>query len=251
MTSIGSASCVAAYVPRLTQMKISAGHPKSTNAAPYLYEFRSLGLNVPRYTKWLVQRLQEKHKDLSGPPVRFVRAILPSLKAAAELVPDAALLINASGLGSKSLNDVRDDKVYPIRGQTVLVYAPRFRDAKYTRCYSRITPYGASYVIPRARSGQVILGGTFDERNTNPLKPNVDVTERILKECVALAPELLPDYVDPKDPNAWVGLDVISNNIGVRPAREGGARVELDAPLSVHGRKVGVIHAYGIGTSRC
>ena len=225
-----------------------AGQPKSSQEAPYLYEFRSLGLNVPRYLTWLVQRLNEPHKDLPGPPVRFLRGYMPSLKAAAELVPGASVVINASGLGSKSLEDVRDDKVYPIRGQTVLVYAPRFRDPKYTRCYSRLTKEGATYVIPRARSGLVILGGTFDARKTDSMLPDAEVTERILKNCTELAPELLPDYVNPNDPTGWVTLDVIRNNVGVRPAREGGVRVELDKPLSMHGRDVGVVHAYGIGT---
>lgn len=212
-----------------------------------MYEFRSFGLNVPRYTKWLVQRLSEPHKDLPSPPVRFVRGYVPSLKMAAGLVPGASVVINASGLGSKSLEDVQDDKVYPIRGQTVMVYAPRFRDPKYARCYSRITQSGATYVIPRARSGQVILGGTFDAHKSNPLVSDAETTERILKEATELAPELLPEYVDPSDPTGWVTLDVIRNNVGVRPAREGGARVELDKPLDLNGRQVGVVHAYGIG----
>ncbi|KAI3626872.1 hypothetical protein CBS14141_000873 [Malassezia furfur] len=224
-----------------------AGQPKSTDEAPYLYEFESMGLNVPRYLQWLVKRLSEPHKDLPGPPVRFLRGYVPSLKAAAELVPGASLVINASGLGAKNLEDVRDDKMYPIRGQTVLVYAPRFRDPKVARCYSRITKDGATYVIPRARSGQVILGGTFDVRKTDTLKPNADVTDRILRNCVELAPELLPETADPNDPTAYVTVDVLRNNIGVRPAREGGVRVELDKPLQVDGHEVGVIHAYGIG----
>lgn len=226
-----------------------AGQPKSTDEAPYLYEFESMGLNVPRYLQWLVKRLSEPHKDLPGPPVRFLRGYVPSLKAAAELVPGASLVINASGLGAKNLEDVRDDKMYPIRGQTVLVYAPRFRDPKVARCYSRITKDGATYVIPRARSGQVILGGTFDVRKTDTLKPNADVTDRILRNCVELAPELLPETADPNDPTAYVTVDVLRNNIGVRPAREGGVRIELDKPLQVNGHEVGVIHAYGIGMS--
>ncbi|WFC99292.1 D-amino-acid oxidase [Malassezia yamatoensis] len=225
-----------------------AGQPKTTEQAPYLYEFESLGLNVPRYLEWLVMQLKQPSNGSSGAPVRFLRGTVPTLKAAAELNPQATIVINATGLGAKNLGDVRDEKVYPIRGQTVLVYAPKFRDAKVSHCYDYRTPQGTNYVIPRGRSGQVILGGTFDARKTDTLVPDADVTRAILKKCAELAPDLLPDHVDPKDPDAWVTLDVLSNNIGVRPAREGGVRVELDKPMSIDGREVGIIHAYGIGT---
>ena len=74
------------------------------------------------------------------------------------------------------------------------------------------------------------------------------VTERIIKNAIDLAPALLPDAVDPKASDAWTKVDVATVNIGVRPAREGGARVELDPhALQLAGRRVGVVHAYGIG----
>ena len=57
----------------LTQLiEHPAGHPGSAKDAPYLYEFRSLTLNVPEYLNWLVRRLTEKN-DLEGPPAKLVR----------------------------------------------------------------------------------------------------------------------------------------------------------------------------------
>lgn len=43
-------------------------------------------------------------------------------------------------------------------------------------------------------------------------------------------------------------VEIISHNVGLRPAREGGARIELER-RKVGGRKVGVIHAYGFGSA--
>ena len=64
----------------------------------------------------------------------------------------------------------------------------------------------------------------------------------VLMECA------WPEHVRADDADAWKSLDVVGVNIGVRPARAGGARVALDEqPLEMHGRRVGVIHAYGIG----
>lgn len=222
----------------------------ATLGPPYAYKFRSLCLHVPKYTEWLVAQLERHMPPPAGPPVEFVRiAAASSLRAAAQLFKDAMLLVNATGLGSQDLADVRDEKLYPIRGQTVLVNAPRFREESVARCINSLSGSGPSYVIPRARSGQVILGGSFEVRQTRPLTPNNQLTERIIKDAIRQAPELLPEGVDPQDTEAWKKVDVIRVNVGVRPAREGGARVELETkPISLEDRQVGVIHAYGIGT---
>ena len=233
----------------LTQLiEHPAGHPGSAKNAPYLYEFRSLTLNVPEYLNWLVRRLTEKN-DLEGPPVKLVRITkLASLHTAAYLVPDANLIINATGLGSQDLLETQDKGVYPIRGQTVVVSAPRFRNVETARCWTKIVNGESTYIIPRARTGHVILGGTFDVRQSDCMIPDAKVTERIIRDSVELAPELLPEGVDAMAPDAWKHAKVLRVNTGLRPAREGGARVELDStPIRGPRHQVGVIHAYGIG----
>lgn len=219
----------------------------ASQEAPYRYDFRSLTLDTPKYLQWLAAQVQGS--SLPGPPGTIVRiSTISTLQSAAALVPKASVLVNATGLGSQDVREAHETGAYPIRGQTVLVRAPRFREAEFAHCYSMISSHGATYVIPRACSGFVILGGTFDVRNTSLLRPDPAVTERILKNAIDLAPALLPEGVDPKAPDAWTKVDVVAENIGVRPAREGGARVELDAhALQLAGRRVGVVHAYGIG----
>lgn len=56
-------------------------------------------------------------------------------------------------------------------------------------------------------------------------------TEAILKRAKVLAPELV---------NGDGGFDVVSDQVGFRPSREGGPRVELE---EVDGKKI--VHSYG------
>lgn len=82
----------------------------------------------------------------------------------------------------------------------------------------------------------------------------MNTAERILKECYEICPEL-------SEGRGWEDIQVISHNVGLRPLRQGGCRVELEYRkigdggrdiVPVHGRngkgrQVGVVHAYGIG----
>ena len=191
--------------------------------------FSSFTISVPRYTAWLVSQLR-------GRGVRFLRVpTVSSLSAAAALVPRAAVLVNATGLGARTL--ASDDAVHPIRGQTVLVRAPAVR-----RCVMK-TGDPTLYVIPRAESGDVILGGTFAPHDAR-LSPDQHTAARIIDGCASLVPELVQH--DGK-------VHILGHNVGLRPARDGGARVQADSPITVDAngsgsrRRVGLVHAYGIG----
>ncbi|WVQ68716.1 uncharacterized protein L199_006925 [Kwoniella botswanensis] len=81
--------------------------------------------------------------------------------------------------------------------------------------------------------------------------------ERILQGCYKLCPKLAGP-----DGQSWKDIEVVAHNVGLRPAREGGARLELEkrqigkvgstqlAPGNIRnslGRKVAVLHTYGMG----
>jgi len=105
------------------------------------------------------------------------------------------------------------------------------------------------YVIPRP-DGSVILGGTF-QHDSWELSVNHRTARRIFERCTALVPDLLPSR----------GTTILSHNVGLRPARRGGPRVEVEIiqlPLAndlvpCNGietrpkRSLKVIHAYGFG----
>jgi len=83
----------------------------------------------------------------------------------------------------------------------------------------------------------VILGGTyFPSPSTDP---DPFEAERILKQCYALEPKLTN-----KEGGGWKAIEVVRHQVGLRPAREGGARIELERR-----EKGGVVHAYGFGAS--
>lgn len=83
------------------------------------------------------------------------------------------------------------------------------------------------------------------------------VADRILQDCFKLIPELAgPEIIvegNTKRARTWKDIEIVSHNVGLRPARKGGVRVELEErqlPGIVSEKrndKVAVVHAYGIG----
>lgn len=57
--------------------------------------------------------------------IKLERRQLSSIKELLASHPDTSLVLNATGLGSLKLEDIRDTDVYPTRGQTVLVAEPK------------------------------------------------------------------------------------------------------------------------------
>jgi D-amino-acid oxidase len=115
-----------------------------------------------------------------------------------------------------------------------------------------------AYIIPRPGGTHVILGGTYTPHNHSSL-PDLDEAQRILQDCYKLDPLLA-------GPNgkSWGDIKVVNHGVGLRPAREGGARVELERraigecggdrgslipDIRGKGREVGVVHAYGLGAA--
>lgn len=72
---------------------------------------------------------------------------------------------DADSPGSKWLTDVLDKNVEPIRGQIVLVKAPRVSTCTMDATLTTSEPTRSTYVIPRPNSGgQVICGGCYEVR---------------------------------------------------------------------------------------
>ena len=153
------------------------------------------------YLPWL----QERFRASGG---RVVRRAIGHFQE----VP-GAVVVNATGLAAGRLCD--DDAVYPVRGQVVLVAQPGLTTS------IRDEQYGV-YIHPR--SADVVLGGTFDDDETD-VTPDKSVSREILRRCAELVPAL-------RD------APVLGEKVGLRPARRGGPRVERD------GR---IVHAYGHG----
>lgn len=130
------------------------------------------------------------------------------------------IIVNCSGLGSKSL--VGDDKMYPIRGQVLKMEAPWLKN--FIRDGD-----GKTYIYPGIHS--VTVGGTKQEGDWR-LQPDEGDREAMLERCCKLEPSLRKAKVLTE----WVGL---------RPGRVS-PRVEMEL-MQLRGHKVPVVHNYGHG----
>ncbi|KAG1904771.1 uncharacterized protein F5891DRAFT_1257979 [Suillus fuscotomentosus] len=213
--------------------------------------FDTVSVNPAEYLPWL-------QSELVSYGVTFERRNVRSLDELRSLVGPNGILVNASALGSRSIIGVEDTKLYPIRGQTILVHAPGLQECVLVESQ----PCGpkaeeATYIIPRPGKGQsdtAILGGTFQSRNWDT-SLDMQIARGIFERCAALAP-----YLKSAESR------ILKHNVGLRPAREGGPRVELEriamplqsthdlipwngSPASGHdcGQSMLVVHAYGFG----
>jgi D-amino-acid oxidase len=91
-------------------------------------------------------------------------------------LPEAPLVVNCSGLGSRKLAD--DPTSTPVRGQVVVV--EQFGLDEWW-----LAEDGPTYVIPR--TDDVILGGTDDEGDWSRT-PSPDVAADIVRRATAARP---------------------------------------------------------------
>lgn len=119
--------------------------------------------------------------------------------------------------------------MYPTRGQTILVHG----EASKVRTFEGIGRI--RYVIPRKGSGTSLLGGTKQAGNWDT-EADERTTREILEGCRLLAPELLSKQGE---------FEILKVQVGLRPSREGGARVEEDIVEGENDRRWRVLHAYG------
>lgn len=177
-------------------------------------------VNVHIYCAWLLDRFLSN----GG---KTAQRTLQQISDAFELVDPyqkrPSLVINCSGR-----NFEMDPAVKYIRGQTVLVRN------QYDKTITRQCADGAwSFLIPRPLNGGTIVGGTkeIDDTETDP-RP--DTRQKLLENAVKYFPDLVTNVKD---------FDIVTDNVGRRPWRAGGLRIETEhmAPGKI------VIHGYGAG----
>jgi D-amino-acid oxidase len=190
--------------------------------------FETVTLNAPAYVQYLLGELKNRSN------VKIVECKVSSLS---ELNGD--LIVNCAGLGAKYLTDVQDDKVYPTRGQTVLVK----NTTNLVDTWSRVGQKTLSYLIPRP--GKRLVDGQEEEEAgliiggcQQPNSYDAAVDERLAETMLDWARNQYP-CVFPPDHQ----FEIIRHNVGLRPSRKGGVRVEREQLQD--GRPV--VHAYGIG----
>jgi D-amino-acid oxidase len=95
----------------------------------------------------------------------------------------------------------------------------------------------STYLIPRPFNRGTIIGGTREDNNWDP-HVSTPVRDSLLRQAAQVYPALVKNGLPPDRG----GIHVISDNLGRRPSRRGGPRIERE--LTANGV---VIHAYGFG----
>jgi D-amino-acid oxidase len=144
----------------------------------------------------------------------------------------ADLLVNCTGLSALKLGGVEDQYLVPIRGQTVIVRNSPGGIYSISGCDDGLEE--GAYMMTRAAGGGTVLGGSYQKGNwASQVDTNLAI--RIMQRCVDLCPQLT-------NGKGIEHLDINRHGVGLRPYREGGARVEKE--------KIGgicVVHNYGHG----
>ncbi|KAL5428493.1 hypothetical protein PMIN05_011029 [Paraphaeosphaeria minitans] len=203
--------------------------------------FTTITVNAPRYIQYLYRLLQEQYG------VQFVRQRLPSIKAGFSDI-STKIVFNCTGNGARHLPGVEDAKSYPTRGQILLTKAPQI-----TKNVMRHGKDYETYIIPRPQSnGSVILGGYMQKGvRYVPLDLSIkamliiprstgDTFSRESESIVERTTTLLPELLTP-------GMEVLAAFSGLRPSREGGARVERTSIQLDELRNGILVHNYGAG----
>ncbi|KAM3424069.1 hypothetical protein BST61_g11380 [Cercospora zeina] len=196
--------------------------------------FTSVCINTAIYLPYLVSELLKRGSVIK-------RGVLKHISEAANLHHSgrpADLIVNATGLASLTLGGVEDKKVYPARGQIVLV-----RNEPGHMASTSGTDDGddeACYIMQRAAGGGTVLGGCLQAGQWES-QPDPNLATRIMKRAIALCPSLVPKGAGIE------ALSVVRHGVGLRPMREGGIRVEKEVLSGPGGRKVAIVHNYGHG----
>ncbi|KAI1176953.1 D-amino-acid oxidase [Nemania sp. FL0916] len=189
--------------------------------------FKTFCINVPVYLEYLYKRVLD-----AG--VVTKRVSLRHINEAVDLHSDgskADVVINCTGIRAAKIGGVADSKVYSARGQLCVV-----KNRSSFMVMTSGTDDGDSepfYVQPRP-NGPTIIGGSYQKGDWNT-EVDMDLAQRIMRRAVAICPEL----TDGQGPEA---LEVVRHTVGLRPAREGGVRIEREL---IDG--IWVVHNYGHG----
>lgn len=195
----------------------------------YGTEFDTVVISVPIYLNYLLQ-----HCIKLGVTVKRV-SFITSIDEARLLHSsgkEADWVVNSAGLMAYRIDGVNDARRnYPVKGQVLFV---RNNISKCICVEGFDDPNELLYMFPR-KEGGTIIGGTFVQENWDP-QENKALSVKLSQRAVAYAPEI----VDAKFSNPSF-LDVVQVNVGLRPFRDGGMRIERDT------RRPWLIHNYGAG----
>ncbi len=158
------------------------------------YHIDAILTDAPIYMNWLTNQ----YKELGGTVQQR------SISDIQEAFSEYDTVVNCTGLGSREL--FKDERIYPVRGQVVVVKPNGFeRVVADDEGHNKL-----AYIIPRIHD--TVLGGT-SQPNSWSLEVDPQDTADILRKVKLLSP-------------AFENVEVIEEKVGLRPARDE-VRLEL------------------------
>ncbi|KAG2360390.1 hypothetical protein BDR07DRAFT_1412627 [Suillus spraguei] len=218
--------------------------------APYKVgiAFDTVTINPMEYLSWLRTELESRG-------VVFRRQYIRSLNEVRPFVGEGGLLVNATSLGSRSLIGVEDKTMYPIRGQSIVVEHAGLQEFITVRSGGGLSDH-PTCITPRpglTQPNTAFLNGTHQVGNWDT-SLDMSLAKGIFERCSTVAPCLKDE-----------GTKILMHNVGFRPDRKGGPRVEaerISLPLirsdgltpylgenAEKEQNITVVHAYGMGAA--
>lgn len=196
-------------------------------------KYKSFCVNPHAYMTFMLDSLKLRQK------ITLVRKEVYSLRQVSVLYPDSTI-VNCTGNGLL-YDGSHDSACYSIRGQTLLVRPPLdYLDEFESKTITVQMANGEwCFFIPRPLNGGIILGGTKNQYCYQDT-PVAEETEHLIQNTKSRFPHLF----DRKTGE----LDILRINVGFRPARNGGVRLEKE-DLDTGTGKVSIVHCYGFGGS--
>lgn len=211
------------FVPSYQVLAQSAIPATGPHAAGISYD--SFCLNPGKYLSYLLSRSKELGAKHTTAEVQSFTEIFHKFE-------NVRGVINCTGLGAARL--VEDPKLFPTKGQSVIVRGQAHRIS------TGLGDDWEAVVVPRYGENETFLGVSkvggdwyvhflpsimisLSKEWFLPIRTldaDESVTQSILQRCKAIAPELLNDNGE---------FEVLSVQVGLRPTRVGGARVEIQS----------------------
>lgn len=173
------------------------------------YQTEAILMDTSKYMGWLVSQYKSLGGTLEQREITDINQTFESSKT----------VINCTGLGSRTL--FKDEQVYPVRGQVVLVKPNGFEQV----VADDEGRNSMAVIIPRIND--IVLGGTTQANDWNT-EPDPKDTEDILRKAKAISP-------------AFENVEIAEVKVGLRPARN---EVRLEAEQFSENT---VVHNYGHG----
>lgn len=110
-------------------------------------------IDPPIHLHWL----QAQIESLGG---SILRRTITSLDELYSSYPESCIFVNASGLGARDIGGIQDPKVFPDRGQNILI------SSKDTGTSYSLKGDEYTYIIPRPLSNILVCGGIHQPNDT-------------------------------------------------------------------------------------